>query len=182
MLFSRAQCKIENPRDADKAEEVPAGVNKVRRAIPVAPSKSHPALFLWSQALEGFGKKLMWRRLQRQYGVGDDNDAPPPPEDDEEGGGSRPGGMPEPPGGDEGGGSRYVPPSARGGGAVGGSTSLADRFGEDRDHATLRVTNISEDTTEADLQDLFMPFGRLARIYLAKARATFLLPTPLSPH
>ena len=117
----------------------------------------------------------MWRRLQRQYGVGDEEGGvPPPPGDDEEGGGGgRPGpGMgQEGPGGDEG--SRYVPPSMRsGGGPAAGGTSLADRFGEDRDHATLRVTNISEDTTEADLQDLFMPFGRLARIYLAKDRET----------
>merc|ERR1719198_1343572 len=67
------ECKIENPKDADKAEEVPAGVNA---------------------ALEGFGKKLMWRRLQRQYGVGDDDGAtPPPPGDDEEGGGPRPSGL-----------------------------------------------------------------------------------------
>ena len=29
---SRPQCKIENPRDADKVEEVPAGMNKVRAA------------------------------------------------------------------------------------------------------------------------------------------------------
>merc|ERR1712157_638433 len=37
---------------------------------------------------------------------------------------------------------------------------------------TLRVTNISEDTTERDLQDLFRPFGQIARIYLAKDRET----------
>ena len=31
----------------------------------------------------------------------------------------------------------------------------------DRDQNTIRVTNISEDTTEADLQELFQPFGRI---------------------
>lgn len=35
-----------------------------------------------------------------------------------------------------------------------------------------RCTNISEDTTEADLQDLFSPFGRISRVYLAKDRET----------
>ena len=33
---------------------------------------------------------------------------------------------------------------------------------------TLRVSNISEDTKEADLQELFEPFGSIYRIYLAK--------------
>ncbi|OEU16087.1 Rna binding domain in eukaryotic translation initiation factor 3 subunit 4, partial [Fragilariopsis cylindrus CCMP1102] len=37
---------------------------------------------------------------------------------------------------------------------------------------TIRVTNISENTTEADLQDLFKPFGRISRVYLAKDKET----------
>jgi translation initiation factor 3 subunit G len=37
---------------------------------------------------------------------------------------------------------------------------------------TIRVTNISENTTEADLQDLFQPFGRISRVYLAKDKET----------
>ena len=43
---------------------------------------------------------------------------------------------------------------------------------DDRDQSSLRVTNISEETTEADLQVLFAPYGRIARIYLAKDRET----------
>ena len=43
---------------------------------------------------------------------------------------------------------------------------------DDRDQNTIRVTNISEDTTEADLQDLFQPFGRISRVYLAKDKET----------
>jgi translation initiation factor 3 subunit G len=35
------------------------------------------------------------------------------------------------------------------------------------------VTNLSEDTTESDLQDLFRRFGHTSRIYLAKDRQTF---------
>lgn len=38
--------------------------------------------------------------------------------------------------------------------------------------ATIRVTNLSEDTREADLQELFRPFGSIQRIYLAKDKNT----------
>ena len=38
--------------------------------------------------------------------------------------------------------------------------------------ATIRVTNLSEDTRESDLQDLFRPFGGIQRIYLAKDKTT----------
>jgi len=38
--------------------------------------------------------------------------------------------------------------------------------------ATIRVTNLSEDTRENDLQDLFRPFGSIARIFLAKDKVT----------
>lgn len=40
------------------------------------------------------------------------------------------------------------------------------------DNATIRVTNLSEDTREEDLQDLFRPFGGISRIYLAKDKNT----------
>ena len=63
---------------------------------------------------------------------------------------------------------RYVPPGARGGGAAAGS-----RMPERQDDLnTIRVTNVSESTTEADLQDLFQPFGRISRVYLAKDKET----------
>ena len=38
--------------------------------------------------------------------------------------------------------------------------------------ATIRVTNLSEDTREADLQELFRPFGPISRIFLAKDKHT----------
>jgi len=48
--------------------------------------------------------------------------------------------------------------------------------GGDRDlrseEPTLRVTNLSEDVTEADLHELFRRFGHTSRIYLAKDRIT----------
>jgi len=37
-----------------------------------------------------------------------------------------------------------------------------------REEWTIRVTHLSEDTKEADLQDLFKPFGHVMRIFLAK--------------
>lgn len=80
---------------------------------------------------------------------------------------------------------KYVPPSARGGGGVssagrgGGLAALANRIDKaggpsqpDRDQNTIRVTNISEETTEADLQQLFQKFGRISRVYLAKDKET----------
>merc|ERR1719443_1375364 len=40
--------------------------------------------------------------------------------------------------------------------------------------ASLRITNLSEDVKEGDLQELFGQFGRLQRVYLAKHMDTFL--------
>lgn len=40
------------------------------------------------------------------------------------------------------------------------------------DLPTLRVTNVSEDTTDNDLRDLFSNFGRVARVYIGRDRET----------
>lgn len=40
------------------------------------------------------------------------------------------------------------------------------------DTAAIRVSNLSENTQEGDLQELFKPFGHIARIYLAKDKIT----------
>jgi translation initiation factor 3 subunit G len=60
------------------------------------------------------------------------------------------------------------------GAGVAGSALTRMAAFDDRDQASLRVTNISEDTAEADLQVLFAPYGRIARIYLAKDRETMI--------
>ena len=66
-------------------------------------------------------------------------------------------------------GSRYVPMHMRNPGAAG----AGDKGRDNRtDEPTLRVTNLSEDVTEADLHELFRRFGRTSRIYLAKDRIT----------
>lgn len=67
---------------------------------------------------------------------------------------------------------KYIPPSLR--------KSLSERdssrhnavSNSDRDQNTIRVTNISEDTKEEDLQELFANFGRISRVYLAKDKET----------
>jgi translation initiation factor 3 subunit G len=64
-------------------------------------------------------------------------------------------------------GGKYIPPSQR---AAMASGVKPERRTDDLN--TIRVTNISENTTEADLQDLFKPFGRISRVYLAKDKET----------
>jgi len=65
---------------------------------------------------------------------------------------------------------KYVPPHLKPGARPNsGSTEATDRIGRQRDEtATIRVTNLSEDTKESDLSELFRTFGPISRIYLAK--------------
>jgi translation initiation factor 3 subunit G len=65
---------------------------------------------------------------------------------------------------------KYVPPSQRKG--LTGVTPPGSTTRSADDLNTIRVTNISENTTEADLQELFQPFGRISRVYLAKDKET----------
>jgi len=76
-------------------------------------------------------------------------------------------------------GGKYVPPSRRGGAAgemssaqarISGGDSMPDRRREDT--AAIRVSNLSENAQETDLQELFKPFGHIARIFLAKDKMT----------
>eukprot|EP00581_Thalassiosira_minuscula_P008584 CAMPEP_0183705078 /NCGR_PEP_ID=MMETSP0737-20130205/2250_1 /TAXON_ID=385413 /ORGANISM="Thalassiosira miniscula, Strain CCMP1093" /LENGTH=359 /DNA_ID=CAMNT_0025932143 /DNA_START=57 /DNA_END=1136 /DNA_ORIENTATION=- len=127
--------------------------------------------------LNAFWAKQNMRNLQRKYDV-DGDDA------GKGEGGAEDGWTQVGAGGSGGGGNKYVPPSARGGsGGMGGKSLSAlaagapdsgggDRRNDNRDQNTIRVTNISEDTTEADLQELFQPFGRISRVYLAKDKET----------
>ncbi|CAI5478503.1 unnamed protein product [Closterium sp. Yama58-4] len=68
----------------------------------------------------------------------------------------------------------YVPPSLRAGGAASraGEDSGGRRGGGRDDSNSVRVTNLSEDTREQDLQELFGPFGPISRIYVAFDRET----------
>lgn len=68
-----------------------------------------------------------------------------------------------------GGPSKYVPPSMRNRGP---GESMPRAGGSRDDLPTLRVTNISEDTQENDLRELFGSFGRVARVYVGRDRDT----------
>lgn len=63
--------------------------------------------------------------------------------------------------------SAYVPPSMRGGAETRG-TDMRRRNEEN----SVRVTNLSEDTREPDLLELFRPFGPVSRVYVAVDQKT----------
>ncbi|KAG8738278.1 translation initiation factor eIF3 subunit g [Ceratobasidium sp. 414] len=69
-------------------------------------------------------------------------------------------------------GSKYVPPSRRVGAGRGAGESMYSSGMNRDDMPTLRVTNVSEDTQEDDLRELFSKFGRVARVYIGKDRET----------
>jgi len=145
--------------------------------------------------LNAFWAKQQRRQLERKYDV-DGDDANKLEENQEDvdaaNGWNKVGGS-----SGASGGGKYVPPSARSG-AGGASSSLfpnagktgsaslsamAERMGsgagsggapsrDNRDQNTIRVTNISEATSEEDLQELFQAFGRISRVYLAKDKET----------
>ncbi|XP_078432911.1 eukaryotic translation initiation factor 3G1 [Wolffia australiana] len=72
-----------------------------------------------------------------------------------------------------GGGARtgaYVPPGMRAGAAPAGERSLPDRRRNDEN--SVRVTNLSEDTREPDLLELFRTFGPISRVYVAVDQKT----------
>ncbi|MQL80207.1 hypothetical protein Taro_012657 [Colocasia esculenta] len=62
----------------------------------------------------------------------------------------------------------YVSPGMRGGGS--GERSLPDRRRNDEN--SVRVTNLSEDTREPDLLELFRTFGPVSRVYVAVDQKT----------
>ncbi|KAG6862153.1 hypothetical protein C0995_004235 [Termitomyces sp. Mi166 len=65
-------------------------------------------------------------------------------------------------------GGKYVPPSMRGPGGARTAGPVSAR----EELPTLRVTNISEDTHEQDLRDLFGRFGRVTRVFIGRDRET----------
>ena len=67
----------------------------------------------------------------------------------------------------------YRPPALRGEGTARDASDTGEGPRRDRDERpTLRVTNLAEEVTEQDLQDLFRPFGPISRLYLAKDHNT----------
>ena len=67
---------------------------------------------------------------------------------------------------------KYIPPSQRGDKKPGErGESFGSRMQQD-DQATVRVTNLSEETQESDLRELFSHFGQIKRVFLAKDKIT----------
>lgn len=112
------------------------------------------------EAMSEFARKQAMRKLRQKYQLEEDEDEDPAAAAADQSMQSNGGGV--------GGKAAYVPPSMRG--KEGGQRMAAE---DDRDNATLRVTNISEDTAEQDLQMLFSPYGRISRMYLAKDKGTY---------
>mmetsp|Transcript_11288 Transcript_11288/g.23106 ORF Transcript_11288/g.23106 Transcript_11288/m.23106 type:complete len:351 (-) Transcript_11288:167-1219(-) len=161
---SKDEIVLENPNaDTDLQDENPANT--------------------LSQNLNAFWAKQQRRQLERKYDVSSEDvggDGTPG-----EGAGdgwtqvaAARGGATGPGGASAGG--RYVPPSMRGGAgaapAAGNAYKPPGRGGAGGntmdDLNTIRVTNLSENTTESDLQELFAHFGRVSRVYLAKNKET----------
>ncbi|CAN0094772.1 unnamed protein product [Sphacelaria rigidula] len=132
------EIKMETPQESREADEKP---NSMEDSVKVAM------------------ERMRQRHAMRTAGLLESNDAAPPPEDD-----SAPGSMM---GLGVGGAGKYVPPSRKfGTRGESGPEVGGQNMGED--HTKIRVTNISEDTTEGDLRELFSSFGRINRVYLAK--------------
>ena len=118
--------------------------------------------------LNAFWAKQQLKKLQRKYDVDGTGGG-----DEDPGAAAAPGWTQVGAGGATG---KYVPPSARAGASMmAGSSSSAAGYKPERrndDINTIRVTNLSESTTEADLQELFQRYGRISRVYLAKDKET----------
>lgn len=68
-------------------------------------------------------------------------------------------------------GTKYVPPSLREGAKRGDGAGGSGMQRRD-DNAAIRVSNLSESTTEMDLEELVKQFGPIQKLYLAKDRIT----------
>ncbi|KAL1494909.1 hypothetical protein ABEB36_010421 [Hypothenemus hampei] len=68
------------------------------------------------------------------------------------------------------GGSKYVPPSLRDGGQK--RPDGANMARRDDNYCAVRIANLSESTTEVDLEELVKPFGPIHKLYLAKDKQT----------
>ncbi|KAI8336129.1 eukaryotic translation initiation factor 3 subunit G-domain-containing protein [Chlamydoabsidia padenii] len=70
--------------------------------------------------------------------------------------------------------NKYTPPHLRNkAGAAPPSAGESMRGGDRRDdNCTLRVTNLSEDVVDNDIQDLFRRFGNITRVFLSRDRET----------
>jgi len=71
--------------------------------------------------------------------------------------------------------SGYVPPALREGAAAAGADGKGKgkmTLDQQQQESSLRITNLSDDVRQGDLEDLFGQVGRLARVYLARDQST----------
>lgn len=68
-------------------------------------------------------------------------------------------------------GGKYVPPIKRGVPGMGTTGSGDNSYSRD-DSATVRISNVSRSTEEADLEELCKVFGQIRRIFLSRDRDT----------
>ncbi|KAF7279170.1 eukaryotic translation initiation factor 3 subunit G-like [Rhynchophorus ferrugineus] len=66
-------------------------------------------------------------------------------------------------------GSKYVPPNLRDGGA---KRADGPNMARRDDVSAIRIANLSDSTTEMDLEELVKPFGPIHKLYLAKDKTT----------
>ncbi|KAF5306159.1 hypothetical protein FQR65_LT07435 [Abscondita terminalis] len=68
--------------------------------------------------------------------------------------------------------SKYLPPNMRGDGAAKRIDSSSMAGARRDDTIAIRVSNLSDSTTDADLEELVKPFGPVNKLYLAKEKVT----------
>lgn len=101
------------------------------------------------------------QKMSMEAAAKNPNAAPAPGLRSDQGSGTGAGNAPGP--------SKYVPPSKRAGAS--GTTPGETSYSRD-DSATVRISNISKNTEEADLDDLCKGFGSIRRIFLSRDRDT----------
>ncbi|CAN0060455.1 unnamed protein product [Ectocarpus sp. 6 AP-2014] len=142
-IKSMEEIRMETPQESREADEKPNSMEDTLK-----------------EAMERMRRK----HAMRTAGLLESTNEAAPPEDEAKGGMGMMGlGV--------GGAGKYVPPSRKvgfSGRGESGPEGAANPMAMGEDHTKIRVTNISEDTTEGDLRDLFSAFGRINRVYLAK--------------
>ncbi|PXF44122.1 Eukaryotic translation initiation factor 3 subunit G [Gracilariopsis chorda] len=142
---------ITNDEDEDEEEEEINYAKKARQDI-----QSHLKMLRFKKRLEE--KKLgvdNWAQMMSMQASANTPNAPPAPGlRQAESSSGAPG--------------KYVPPSKRGGASGTAGESMYSRD----DSATVRISNVSRSTQEADLEELCKRFGPIRRIFLSRDRET----------
>jgi translation initiation factor 3 subunit G len=145
-------------------EEV--NIDLCRRAVQVSQANDAEDKFL-EEALKTcenlFKEKKVWTDINRDKQIDKEGEVAPKPD------AAAPVAAAAAAGGAAGGPAKYVPPSVRAAAGGGKGDGKGGKGGlEQQEDASLRITNLSDDVKEGDLQELFGQFGRLQRVYLSK--------------